>query len=117
MPGGILLCVPVSSVEAARRGRLAHGKVEVPHVLLAQDVLHHAVIRHQSVFVVFVCQSHRWLFVMVHGFRGGNRYLKHLELYLHGPMFGDLRRQVLLSRPRYLKVCRFCVSEVHAGIC
>ena len=63
MRGGIVLCAPVSSVEAARRGRLSHGKVEVRPVLLAQDALHRAVICHPSVCVVLVWWSNGWLFV------------------------------------------------------
>ena len=104
MHGGVVLCVPVSSVEAARRGRLSHGKVEVRVVLLAQDALHRAVIRHPSVCVLFVWWSNRWLFVMVHVFRGGRGHLKHLDLYLQGSMSGDLGRQVVVYRPCYLDV-------------
>ena len=49
MRGDIVLCALVSSVEAARRGRLSHAKVEVRLILLAQNALHRAVIRHPSV--------------------------------------------------------------------
>ena len=116
MRSGIVLCAPVSSVEAARRGRLSHGKVEVCLVLLAQDALHHAVVRHPFVCVMFVCWSNRWLFVMDHVFRGRRRHLNPLDLYLQGSMSGDLGRQVVVSRPRYLDVCRTRVPEVDAGI-
>ena len=117
MQGGVLLCAPVLSVEAARRGCLSHGKVEVRPVLLAQDALHRAVILHPSVCVVFVWWSNRWLFFVVHVFRGGRGYLKYLDLYLQGPMSGYLGRQVVVSRPCYLDVCRVLVAEVDAGIC
>ena len=105
MRAGVVLCAPVSSVEAARRGRLSHAKVEVRLVLLAQDALHRVVIRHPSVCVVLVWWSNGWLFVMDHGFRGGRGYLKYLDLYLQGPMSGDLGRQVVVSCPCYLDVC------------
>ena len=71
MRGGVVLCAPLSSVEAARRGCLSHGKVQVRLVLLAQDALQGAVIRHPSVCVVLVWWSNGWLFVMAHVFRGG----------------------------------------------
>ena len=112
----IPLCAPVSSVEAARRGRLSHGKVQVRVILFAKDALHRAVIHHPSVCVVLVCWSNGWLFVMVHVFRGGRWYLKYLDLYPQGPMFGDLGRQVVVSCPCYLDVCRVRVAEVDAGI-
>ena len=57
MQGGIVLCALVSLVEAAGRGRLSHGRVEVCLVLLAKDALHRAVIRHPSVCVVLVWWS------------------------------------------------------------
>ena len=105
MRGGIVLCARMWSVEAARRGHLSHGKVEVRLVLLAQDALHRAVIRHPSLCVVLICWSNAWLFVMVHVFRGRQGYLKYLDLYLQGPMSGDLGRQDVVSRPCYLNVC------------
>ena len=67
----IVLCVPISPAGAARRGRLSHGKVEVHLVLLAQDALHRAVVRNPSLCVMFFWWPKRWLFVMVHVFRGG----------------------------------------------
>ena len=116
MQGGIVLCAPLSSVEAASRGRLSQGKAEVRLVLLARVALHRAVIRHPSVCVVFVWWSNRWLFVMVHVFRGSRGHLRHLDLYLEGSMSGDLGRQVVVTRLRYLHVCRVRVAEVHAGM-
>ena len=115
--GGIVLCVPVSPVEATGRGRLSHGKVWVCLVLLAQDALHRAVVRRLSVCVVFVWWSDRWLFVMVHVVRGGWGHLKHPDLYLQGTMSSNLGWQVVVSCSHYLDVCRVCVAEVDAGIC
>ena len=117
MRGGVDLCAPVSLVEAARRGRLSHGNVEVRLVLLPQDALHRAVIRHPSVCVVLLWWSNGWLFVMVHVFGGGWGYLKYLDLYLQVPISGDLGRQVVVLRPCYLNVCRVRVADVDAGIC
>ena len=117
MRGRVVLCAPVSSVEAAGRGRLSHGKVEVRLVLLAQDALHRAVIHHPSVCVVLVWWSNGWLFYVVHVFRGGRGYLKYLDLYFQGPMSGYLGRQVVVSRPCYLDVCRVRVAGVDAEIC
>ena len=68
MRGGVILCILVSSVEAARRGRLSHGKVKVCLVLSAQDALHRAVIRHPFVCVVLLWWSNGWLFFVVHVF-------------------------------------------------
>ena len=117
MRGGVVLCAPLSSMEAAHRGHLSNGKVEVRLVVLAQDALHRAVIRHPSVCVLLVWWSNGWLFVMVHVFRGGRGYLKYLDLYTQGPMSGDLGRRVVVLGPCYLDVCRVCVAEVDAGIC
>ena len=117
MRGGVLLCAPVFSVEAARRGCLLHGKVEVCLVLLAQDALHRAVIRHPFVCVVLVWWSNGWLTFVVHVFRGGRGYLKYLDLYLQGPMSGNLGRQVVVLRPCRFDVCRVHVADVDAGIC
>ena len=117
MRGGIVLCAPVFSVEDASRGRLSHGKVEVCLVVLAQDALHRAVIRHPSLCAVLVWWSNGLLFVMVHVFCGGQGHLKYLDLYLQGSMSGDLGRQVVVSRPRYHDVCRVRVAEADAGIC
>ena len=83
MQGGVVLCL-VLSVEAARRGRLSHGKVEVCLVLLAQDALHRAVIRHPFVCVVLIWWPNGWLFFVVHVFYGGRGYLEYLDLYLQG---------------------------------
>ena len=56
------------------------ARFEVCLFLLAQDVLHRAVICHSSVCVVLVWWSNGWLFVMVHVFCGGRGYLKYLDL-------------------------------------
>ena len=117
MRGGVVLCAPVLSVDAAHRGHLSHGKVEVLLVLVAQDALHRAVIRHPFVFVVLIWWSNGWLFFVVHLFRGGRRYLKYLDLYLQGSMSGDLGRQVVVLRPCDLDVCPVRVAEVEAVIC
>ena len=117
MRGGVVLCAPVFSVEAARRGRLLHGKVEVRLVLLAQDALHRAVIRHPSVCAVVVWWSNGWLFFVVHVLCGGRGYLKYLDLYLQGPMSGYVGRQVVVSRLCYLDVCRNRVAEVDVRVC
>ena len=117
MRGGIVLCVPMSPVEAACLCRLSHGKVYVPLILLAQYVLHRAVVRRPSVCVLFLWWPYRWLFVMVHVFRAGREYLKHPYLYLQGTVSSDLGCQVVVSRLCYLDVCRACVAEVDAGIC
>ena len=90
MRGGVIVCTPVFSVEAARRGRLLHGNVDVHLVLLAQDALPRAVIRHPFVCFVLVWWSNGWLFFTGHVFRGGRGYLKYLDLYLQGSMSGDL---------------------------
>ena len=116
MRGGLVLC-SVLSVEAARRGRLSHGRVEVRLVLLAQDALHRAVIRHPFVCVVLIRWRNGWLFFVVHLFPGGRGYLKYLELYLQGSVSGDLGRQVVVLHPCHLDVCRVRVAEVDAGIC
>ena len=114
--GGAVLCALVSSAEGARRGRLSHGKVEVRLVLLVQDVLHSAPIRHPSVCVVLAWWSNGWLFLVVNVVLGGRRYLKYLDLYRQGPMSRYLGQQVVVSRPCYLDVCQVRVAEVHAGI-
>ena len=79
MRGGVVLCAPVSSVEAACPDRVSHGKVEVRLVLLPQDALHRALICHPSAYVVLVRWSNGWLFIMVHVFCGGRGYLKYLD--------------------------------------
>ena len=81
MRGGIFLCVPVSPVEAACSGPLSDGKAEVRLVLLAQDALHRAVVRHPSVCFLFVWCPKR-------------------PLYLQGTMSSHLGWQVVVSRPR-----------------
>ena len=110
MRGGVVLC-SVLSVEAARRGRLLHGKVEVCLVLLAQDAMHRAVIRHPFVYVVLIWWPNGWLFFVVHVFPGGRGYLEYLDLYLQGSMSGDLGRQVVVLRLCHLDVCRVRVAR------
>ena len=87
--GGVLP-FSVLFVEAARNGRLSHGKVEARPVLLAQDALHRAVIRHPFVCIVLIWWPNGWLFFVVLVFPGGRGYLKYLDLYLQGSMSGDL---------------------------
>ena len=89
MRGGIVLCVPVSPVEATCRGRLLHGEVQVLLVLL--------VLRRPSVCILFVWSPDRWLFVMVTLFCGGRGDLKHPDLYLQGTMSSGLGWQVAAS--------------------
>ena len=117
MRGDVVLCATVSSVEAARRACLSHGKVKVSLVLLGKDALHLAVIHHP-----FVCVGRVWwyngsVFFVVHVFRGGRGYLKYLDLYLQGSMSGNLGRHVVVLRLWYLDGCRVCVAEVGRGIC
>ena len=104
MRGGLVLCL-VLSVEAPRLCRLSHGKVAVCLVLLAQDALQRALIRHPFVCVVLIWWSNGWLFFVVHVFPGGQGYLKYIDLYLQGSMSGDLGRQVVVLRPCHLNVC------------
>ena len=91
MRGGIVLC-SVLSVEAARRGRLSHGKGEVHLILLAQDALYRAVIRDPFVCVVLFWWPNGWLLLVVHVIPAGRWYLKYLDLYLQGSMSGHLGR-------------------------
>ena len=91
MRGGVVLYY-VLSVDAARRGHLSHGKVEVCLLLLAQDALYRAVIRHPFVCVVLFWWPNGWLLFVVHVIPGGRRYLKYLDLYLQGSVSGDLGR-------------------------
>ena len=116
MRGGVVLC-SVLPAEAACRGRLSHGEVEVCFVLLAQDALYRAVVCYPSVGVVLSWRLDGWLFFVVHAIPGGRGYVKHLDLYLQGSVSGDLGWQVVVLHPRHLDVCRVRVAEVDAGIC
>ena len=86
---GVVPC-SVLSVEAACRGRLSHGEVEVRLILLAQDALYRAVVRYPFVGVVLFWWPDGWLLFVVHAIAGGRRYSKYLDLYLQGSMSGDL---------------------------
>ena len=88
-PVGVVLC-SVLSVEAACRGRLSHGEVEVGLVLLAQDALYRAVAHYPFVGVVLFWRPDGWLLYVVHAIPRGRGYLKYLDLYLQGSMSADL---------------------------